>query len=216
MRGVPPGRAGQVWLQHRLGVAERGADLLEQKLRILHRESVRQRSRCERTRAALTAMCAEAETWLARAVLVAGEQGVRLAGAEAEAEVRIGWTHTMGATYPASGEVVVPPRSSHALPVASAALDAARAAYRTVADAAVELAVAEAALRVVEAEEAVTRRRLRALTTRWIPRLTSVLDATRLSLEEQEHEDAVRRRWAEAERPSRGHGARPARRLSSP
>ena len=36
--------------------------------------------------------------------------------ADAEAEVRIGWTHTMGATYPTSGEVVVPPPSPHALP----------------------------------------------------------------------------------------------------
>ena len=43
VRRVPPGRAGRLWLQHRLAVAQRGADLLDQKLRILRSEQAHRR-----------------------------------------------------------------------------------------------------------------------------------------------------------------------------
>ena len=198
LRSVPPGRAGQVWLQHRLAVAERGADLLDQKLRILHGESLRLRLLTERTGATWTAAHHEAHTWLVRAALLSGERGLRLAAPDDDADVRIAWTHTMGASYPVSADVVVPSPSPHALPATNTALVAARQAYRQATDAAVQHAVAQAALRIVEAEEAATRHRLRALTTHWVPWLTSALAATRLGLEEQEHEDAVRLRWVHA------------------
>ncbi|MFF8908316.1 V-type ATP synthase subunit D [Streptomyces olivaceoviridis] len=41
-----------------------------------------------------------------------------------------------------------------------------------------------------------TRRRVRALRRHWIPRLRDVLAVADLALEEAEHEEAVRRRWA--------------------
>lgn len=40
-RRTPPGRAGRLRLRHSLDVAERGADLLERKLRILRAEHER-------------------------------------------------------------------------------------------------------------------------------------------------------------------------------
>ncbi len=211
LRRVPPGRAGQVWLQHRLAVAERGADLLDQKLRILHGEALRLRLLTERTGATWTAAQREAHTWLVRAALVAGERGLRLAALDADADVRIAWTHTMGGTYPVSADVALRPPPPHALPPASAALVAAREAYVRATDAAVQHAVAQAALRIVAAEEAATRRRLRALTTHWAPQLTSALAATRLALEEQEHEDAVRLRWVHANAGVAGTGPEDAR-----
>ena len=41
---VPPGRAGRLWLQRRLQVARRGADLLDRKLRLLADELGRLRT----------------------------------------------------------------------------------------------------------------------------------------------------------------------------
>ena len=52
LRGLPPGRAGRLWLQRRLDVATRGGDLLEQKLRILVAEEEAYTLQSERTRAA--------------------------------------------------------------------------------------------------------------------------------------------------------------------
>jgi len=49
---------------------------------------------------------------------------------------------------------------------------------------------------VVEAELVATRRRLRALEIRWIPRLTAALAQAELTLDELERADAVRVRRA--------------------
>ena len=57
-------------------------------------------------------------------------------------------------------------------------------------------AAVEAAARVLEAEEQATRRRLRAVEDRLIPRLHEALVAVQLTLDEEEHEDGVRLRWA--------------------
>lgn len=197
LRRVPPGRAGQIWLQHRLAVAERGAELLDEKLRILHGEAQRLALLTERTGAAWSAAHREAETWLLRAAVLVGERGLRLAAPPASTQVTLTWTHAMGATYPAEATLSFPTAPGTAVPAGSAALVAAARAYRRAADAAVQHAVAQAAAAIVAAEEAATRHRLRALTTHWIPRLSGVLADTQLALEEQEHADALRLRWAQ-------------------
>ncbi|MEU0216689.1 V-type ATP synthase subunit D, partial [Streptomyces sp. NPDC006265] len=46
------------------------------------------------------------------------------------------------------------------------------------------------------AEVSSTRHRVRALRRHWIPRLREALDRSDLALEQAEHEDSVRRRWA--------------------
>ena len=48
LRRVPPGRAGRLWLAHRLGVASRAAELLDHKARVLRQEA----ERCELARGA--------------------------------------------------------------------------------------------------------------------------------------------------------------------
>ncbi len=197
LRNVPPGRAGHLWLQHRLVVARRGAELLDQKLRILHEESQRLSLLTERTGAAWAASLREAETWLLRAVILTGERGVRLASRAPSALVEVSWTHQMGVRYPGEVTLTVPPVPAAAPPAASAALVGARVAYERALDAAVQHAAAQAAARLVAAEEGATRRRLRALTRHWIPRLTEEMAQTLLTLEEQERTDALRLRWAQ-------------------
>jgi len=62
----------------------------------------------------------------------------------------------------------------------------------------VQAAAADEAVRRIEAEIAVTRRRLRALDDRWLPWLTDRLAALEISLEQAEHEDGIRLRRAVA------------------
>lgn len=196
LRRVPPGRAGRLWLQHRLAVAERGAELLDQKLRILRTEAQRLVLATESTGRVWAQASEEAATWLTRAALVGGERAVRLAGDGAQSQVDLSWTWTIGVRHP-SGVTCTPPVPARDDPPAvNAAVVEARAAHRRALDAAARHAVALAALRLVRAEEVATRRRLRAIDDRWLPLLTSTLRATELDLEEQEHADGVRLRWA--------------------
>lgn len=116
LRRVPPGRAGQIWLQHRLAVAERGAELLDEKLRILHGEAQRLALLTERTGAAWSAAHREAETWLLRAAVLVGERGLRLAAPPASTQVTLTWTHAMGATYPAEATLSFPTAPGTAVP----------------------------------------------------------------------------------------------------
>jgi V/A-type H+-transporting ATPase subunit D len=191
---VPPGRAGRLWLQHRLGVARRGSDVLEQKLRILKSEARRLSLLEERTGREWTAACDQAEAWMTRAAILVGERGIRHGADSSRATVTIRWGDTMGVRHPAEATCSVPAPQADAPPLASGALITARAAYGRAVEAAVEHAVAQAAVRVIAAEEAVTRRRLRAITYRWLPLLTAGLRNVELNLEEEEHADGVRLR----------------------
>ncbi|MFE2091621.1 V-type ATP synthase subunit D [Streptomyces sp. NPDC059460] len=49
---------------------------------------------------------------------------------------------------------------------------------------------------MIAAECERTRQRVRALRRHWIPRLTTELAATNLTLEQAEHEESIRRCWA--------------------
>lgn len=204
LRRVPPGRSGRLWLQHRLAVAGRGAALLDQKLRILRAEVRRATLAAEDTAQAWTAAAEEAERWLVRASLLGGERAARLASDGVEAQVEVVWASTMGVRHPRGATCVLPPPAD--LPMGGAALVQARAAHLRAVDAAVQHAVAAAAVRLLRAEEVATRRRLRAIEERWLPLLESTLRATELGLEEQEHADGVRLRWARsvAEQPFTG------------
>jgi V/A-type H+/Na+-transporting ATPase subunit D len=77
---------------------------------------------------------------------------------------------------------------------------AADPAYRAGAVAALQAGVAHAAAReacrIVDAEVVEARRRLRALTDRWVPRLETALTELTRQLEETERAETVRMRWA--------------------
>jgi V/A-type H+-transporting ATPase subunit D len=70
---------------------------------------------------------------------------------------------------------------------------AAAVAYRRAVRTAAVYGAASAACQVMEADIAETRRRLRAITERWIPRLESRLGRLRQELDEAEREESYRR-----------------------
>ncbi len=206
---APPGRAGRLWLQHRLATAERGAALLDHKLRILRIERERFALLERRTAALWEAADREAAEWLLRAVMLGGERSLRLGSAGPTAQVHVVWNQPMGVKYPAEATCVLPGERPDAAPAGSAALVEARERHRRALEAAVEHAAVQAAVRVLAAEERATRRRLRAIEERWVPRLRDSLQATQLKLDEDEHGDGVRLRWAAGRVP--GHGAQQSR-----
>ncbi|MDP2775112.1 MAG: V-type ATP synthase subunit D [Nocardioides sp.] len=205
---APPGRAGRLWLQHRLTTAQQGADLLDHKLRVLRTEREQLALAHERTAAVWEATSREAAVWLLRGVLVGGERAVRLSCDQAAADVQILWERQMGVRYPAEATCALPEPGADSPPTSTAAMVTVRECHRRALEAAVQHAAVEAAGRVLEAEERATRRRLRAIEERWIPRLRQALAEVQLKLEEEEHADGVRLRWASGRRtdlPRRDH-----------
>ncbi|MGW3108963.1 V-type ATP synthase subunit D [Streptomyces sp. NPDC001100] len=193
---IPPGRAGRMRLRHSLEVARRGADLLDQKLRILrvrHQELLRAE---HIARDNWHESLGEAETWLRRGVLLGGEESLDPLPTTRPAEVEIVWTSTMGVRHPQTASCTVPEREADAPAPAYTALIHAEAAYAEALRDAAHYAVIRAAARAVGAEVLSTRQRVRALRRHWIPRLEQALARVDLALEQSEHEDAVRRRWA--------------------
>lgn len=194
---VPPSRAARLHLRHRLAVALRGADLLEQKLRILFARHERLRQAEESSGSRWHDRVEEADTWLLRAVLLGGEHALDGAAAGVgPARITIDETVTMGVRHPSEVTCALQDRAPDSAAPANTALVHAEAAYREAVRAAAEYAVARAAARIVGAEVLSTRRRVRALRRHWIPRLETTLARVVLALEQSEHEDAVRRRWA--------------------
>ncbi|MFJ8113323.1 V-type ATP synthase subunit D [Streptomyces sp. NPDC096132] len=196
-RPAPPGRAGRLRLRHSLDVAERGADLLEQKLRILRAEHERLLNAEKKAAGAWRDLLSEAEDWLLRGLLLGGEQALDTAAeGVGPAEVTVRWTTSMGVRHPATATAFVPARPLTAAAPGNTALVHAEAAYGRALRAAAEYAAAHAAAELLGTEVISTRHRVRALRRHWIPRLREALDRADLALEQAEHEDGVRRRWA--------------------
>ncbi len=195
MPRVPPGRAGRLWLTHRLGVAARAAELLDHKVRVLRQEAERCELRVERTGAAWTRTCRDAEEWSLRAALVGGQAALRAATDGGSASVTVCIETTMGVAHPGEARCRLPVVSGAG--VSGPATTNATHAHRRALVAAVEHAAALAASRAVESELAATRQRLRAVTERWTPRLEGALAATVLGLEETERAEGVSLRWAQ-------------------
>jgi V/A-type H+/Na+-transporting ATPase subunit D len=203
--GVPGGRAGRAWLVERLSTAERGAELLDGKLRVLQREQRRYSEHVERTARAWARSCAEAETWLVRAALLGGQRALRHAVPVEPAVVDVRWADVMGVRHPGGVTVTAGRTAPGAATPSSSALVQALSAYRDALGAAAEHAVVHTAARRIDAEVANTRRRLHAIRDRHLPRLREALSAVELELEELEHAEGVRLRWAIAHAPRTGH-----------
>jgi V/A-type H+-transporting ATPase subunit D len=189
---IPPGRSGRLWLTRRLEAAERGRDQLDRKLRILTLDLQRTRLLADRAGTEWREALREADAWLLRAALLGGQDAVRGAAAPHLVEVSVTWVTDMGVTYPAEVEPVAAFESDHL--DGNAALAPARSAFRIAVLAGARCAAAEEAVRRVEQEIALTRRRLRALQKRWIPWLEDELRERELLLAQAEQEDGVRAR----------------------
>jgi V/A-type H+-transporting ATPase subunit D len=181
-----------MWLRHRLGVARRGLDLLDRKLRILRQEGERLRLLAESTGEEWESACREADTWLLRAYVLGGRRAVRLAGEERLAQVRVDWIDAMGTSYPGRVTCELPaPGASGPLP-GTAALIPARKACRAALEAAVRHAAAREAAGVVAREVAATGRRSHALRDRLVPRMERALSDLEASIDETERADGAR------------------------
>ena len=189
-----------MWLRRRLATARRGREQLDRKLRILVPELERRRLLAAACAREWSEACRVAETWQLRATLLGGEDAMRSAAAATPVEVELRWAVTMGVAYPAESWVTTPAAPA-AAPVANAAVAPAVAAFETALAAGVRSAAADEAVRRVETEVAVTRRRLRALDKRWLPWLEQSLAELELSLEQAEQEEGARLRLASAAMP---------------
>lgn len=204
-RGAPPGRAGRLWLRRRLLTAQRGRSQLDRKLRILVPERRRLLHLADRYREEWLAACQEATTWLRRAALLGGQDALRLAQTPQSAAVTVDWASTMGVVYPVDVRVSREGAESERL-MGNAALAPASAAAWAMVEAAARVAATEEAVRRLDAEVGLTRRRLRALDQRWLPQLEGALRDLELVLEQAELDDGIRLR----------HGGRSGRDRGSP
>ena len=200
VRKIPPGRAGRLWLRRRLDTATRGRDQLDRKLRILIPERQRLRIQLDQRHTAWVSACTDARTWLLRASLLSGQDAILAAASGESVQADVVWTTAMGLTYPTDVRLTGIPTTP--LVAVNAAVKPAATAYAAALIAGVRTAAATDALRRVDGEIAVTRRRLRAIEKRWLPWLHESLRALELSLEQAEQEDGVRMRRAVASGPS--------------
>lgn len=211
MARTPPGRAGRMWLRRRLATAQRGREQLDRKLHILIPELQRRRLQAEQWHRQWANACQAADTWLLRATLLGGQDALRRATSPQLTEIDVTWTTAMGLRYPADARLADTGLADHtaratAQPAAvagNAAIPTAITAFQAALLAGIGTAAAEEAVRRVETEIAVTRRRLRALERRWLPWLQEALGQLELSLEQAEQEDGMRLRQAAAAQPDR-------------
>jgi V/A-type H+-transporting ATPase subunit D len=206
---VPPGRTGRLWLRERVAVANRAADVLEEKRRVLLRASLGLREQADETRRRWEVSCRLAETWHLRAALVGGERQFHAASAYSHrpAEARIAWRVTMGLAYPGGAECLLGDTVDMASLGDTAALHFDAEAHRSALEAAVAYAAAQRAADLISSELELTTHRLRAIERRWIPRLETALREVGKRLDEREREEVVRARWAQARLEAAGHGS---------
>ena len=183
-----------MWLSRRLDTARRGRDQLDRKLRILVSDQQRMRTLADQARAEWRTACGEADTWLLRTALLGGQDAVRGAAAPRLLEVDVTWVSELGMTYPAAVELASEP--AEVLVDGNAALAPTVAAFRTAIVAGSRSAAADEAVRRLEREAQLTKRRLRALEKRWLPWLETALRERQLFLDQAEQEDGVRARRA--------------------
>ena len=170
--------------------------MLERKLRILLAEELAYAMQAERTGVEWSDAVRDLERWMLRSAVISGERGARVASDGGVGEVEVTWALTMGVRYPSSATWGAPERPVGGFPPDNSALLHARPAAERAARAGVDHAVAVAAHDAVRAEIATTRRQLRALRERWIPRLQSAHAGLVVALDDQEHDEHVRLRWA--------------------
>ena len=191
----PPGRGGRLWLAHRIDVATRGADLLDKKRRALVQEQRRLRVLAGETQAAWAQAAREAETWVNRVAVLAGQEKLSLlTAAHPAAQVTVRWRSSMGVAFASDARVGVE-SPTLAATGGSAAADMAVPAARHAVQAAVNDAVARSALKRISAEVTITSRRHRALERRWLPALAAAASQLSESLDELEREEATRTLW---------------------
>ncbi len=201
---LPPGRSGRIWLERRLEVARRAADVLDQKRQTLLREQQLLIRRLAETEGEWERRAREAKAWNDRALAIAGARRVRLAVLHrlGSPRVRVSWRKALGTSFPAEATVTAPPAIDFVALGGGASVALAASAHAEALVAGAAHATVRAAYEAISSELVATTRRLRAIERRWIPEHEAALHRLELVLEERELEDVVRARWAqERQRP---------------
>ncbi len=195
---APPGRAGRLWLVRRLEVARRGVEVLDQKRQTLLREQQRLSESLARSARDWELKAREASAWNDRALAIAGERRLRLAGCRAAGRcaVEVEWRNALGTAFPAGATVRYGLAPDLVALGGGSAIALAAAAHEVAAAAGAEHAAARAAYDAITAELTATTRRQRAIERRWIPEHEAALRRLELALDEREREDIARVRWA--------------------
>ncbi len=184
-----------MWLRRRLGTAERGRDQLDRKLRVLIPELQRRRIQETRCSQQWSEACAQARTWLLRAAMLGGQEGLINANPPDLVDVEIRWETAIGVSYPAAAMMVSRPPELPPAP-GNAAVVTAAAAFQKALLSGISAAAAQEAVRRIDAEIILTRQRLRALDKRWLPWLRAELAALEVALQQNEQEEGIRLRRA--------------------
>lgn len=196
LRRVPPGRAGKLWLTRRIHSGKLAADLLDRKLQVLRVAYERYDAQRRTAEAAWREAWRAADKWGLRGAVSGGARQLRLSAPAEPARLRVAWEAVMGVRYPTGAECLLPEPSPVDRGPGGAALAQATIAYREAVQAAAAYGAAAAACQVLNGEIVATRRRLRAINDRWIPRLEQRLDRLRQELDETEREESFRRHRA--------------------
>lgn len=195
---APPGRAGRLWLAQRLDVARRGVEVLDQKRQTLLREQQRLTGVLAAATLEWESKACAATEWNDRALAIAGERRLRLAGSPTfgRCEVSVEWRNALGTVFPAGASVCPGPSQDLVALGGGSVVALAAQAHADATVAAAHYAAARAAHEAIEAELAATARRQRAIERRWIPEHEAELRRIALTLDEREREDITRVKWA--------------------
>lgn len=175
--------------------AQRGRDVLEQKLELLRREWAKRRELRERARLV-------AESRLMEAVKAAREARIELGRAAVAAaalaqprapEIEWSWTRITGVRVPALRALPRPFRALYGTGGTAASLDTAAESSAKAVAALVSLAAEDAAARALRRATLKTLRRVNALDHAVLPQIRRDLRQIAAALEEDERDESIRR-----------------------
>ncbi len=205
IRGVRPTRIELLKIRKRIVVAEKGHELLQEKLDTMVMEFFRLRERREGLRRETEAAFAAAYYPLQRAGMVMGQRGLEeaISLTKPAEEIGMGTTTVMGTPVPA---IILPDpfrdvqEPGYSLAVPSAHLDVAYRQCEVAVKAILTLAELEGSLVRLADQIVVTRRRVNALANILIPSLYDTAAYIEDYLEEMEREDIFRKKRAKTGR----------------
>ncbi|KAF1078817.1 V-type ATP synthase subunit D [Methanogenium sp. MK-MG] len=205
IRGVRPTRIELLKIRKRIVVAEKGHELLQEKLDTMVMEFFRLRERREGLRRETEAAFAVAYLPLQRAGMLMGQRGLEeaISLTKPAEEIEMGTVTVMGTPVPA---IALPEpfrdrrEPGYPLAMPSTHLDAAYRQCEEAVKAAISLAELEGSLVRLADQIAVTRRRVNALANILIPSLYDTAAYIEDYLEEMEREDIFRRKRAKMSR----------------
>jgi len=197
--GIKPTRIELLKLRKREILAQKGHDLLKEKLDAMVMEFARLVDDYRNSRANVDRELEKAYTSLIRAELISGLRNLELAayGIPEKSDIMMGTRSVMAVKVP---QIRVPPslevrhERSYSFAGTSSALDETTTRFEAALRSVLILAEQEGTLRRLDQEIKITRRRVNALESILIPSLQATQKYISMHLEEREREDLFRRK----------------------